>query len=331
MILPQRVALRPDTTGLYESYYFRGNSLDGSVSFWLKHNFLKYFDTCEVQVDNALILFQHQTQKTQVFNQSILLDSKRFFGLESVRGESWDSFRFEFGSDAYFEIGEKMLCGSMPSPGGKVSWNLKLERSGESYYHFSNDWFYRGFFPKKKILTRDIRLGFRGKLEGPGFKVDNEFVGINGHNWGKEHAYLYAYANCSQWENGEDAFFDGFSSKIILGGRQSPYLSLCSLKYKGQWFYFNQVLRSYRPKVRELGLKKWSVVFSNGTHSLDIEIDGSDSTWVSLLYAHPSRKQSTVNNTKTARGVLKLSDEKSGEVFAELQSKWFELETLVGG
>ena len=57
LIKPNFIALDESTFkgGLYESYYFRGNS--GIYSFWLKHNFLRFKKSSEVRVDNILIVF----------------------------------------------------------------------------------------------------------------------------------------------------------------------------------------------------------------------------------------------------------------------------------
>ncbi len=193
-----------------------------------------------------------------------------------------------------------------------VSWDFDLTLSGESYFHFDKKWFYFGFFPKKKILTKDIRVKFTGKMESPLSKVESSFMGMNGHNWGKEHAYLYAYADCNQFNEDADAFFDGFSVKILLGKMVSPFLSCCSLKYKGEWFHFNKVLDSYKHQVKKLTLKEWEATFVSDDFELKLSIDGQTTNWVSLIYDHPTGKQSTVNNSKNAKATLSLFKKVNG-------------------
>jgi hypothetical protein len=210
-----------------------------------------------------------------------------------------------------------------------------LKPSGLTYHHFSEDKFYRGAFPKKKILTKDIRLSFSGRLTGPFGDWQGTFIGMNGHNWGTEHAYRYAYANCNQFKEDATAFFDGFSAKIRLPlGLKSPYLSAGSLFYNGRWYHFNEVMGSWQHHVDAVNEKHWKLALESDEHILSIECDGRDLhevnvPWVSLMYDHPSGKVSRVNNTKFARLKLELIDRETSMVVTTLTSGLAELESLL--
>lgn len=319
---------------IYESFYFRGNLENSPYSFWLKHNLIQFRGDPNVRVDNLFVVFDDQKRITQTFQQSRVISSLEFQS-HFQKKQTWKQIHFEFSNGGFFSIqlgpqsGGGYLKGFIP---GQVSWNFTVIPSGQPYFHFDHDWFYTGFFPKKKILTADCFLQFRGKVVSPMGEWDGQFQGMNGHNWGREHAFQYAYSNCNEFtENGVSiprTFFDCFSAKIQVAGMKSPFLSAGSLFYQGRWYDFNRVLKSFQPEVKEFSLKTYSLKFQNDEFELDLTLNGQNHAWVRLEYDHPSRKKSFVNNTKHAEGQLILKTS-SGELIAQLQSSAFELETLV--
>ncbi|HAZ12278.1 MAG: hypothetical protein A2X86_03485 [Bdellovibrionales bacterium GWA2_49_15] len=330
-VLPTRIelGLSDKTRRIYESFYFRGNLQNSPFSFWLKHNLIGFCDDPGVRVDNILILFNDKTKQSCVYQQSKMLTFEQYQS-EVLSKKSWRQLRVEFEKGGFFELSDSHLCGMMP---GQISWDLKVDFSEIVYYHFDKDWFYRGFFPKKKILTADCFMKYDGTITAPFLTCQGQFQGMNGHNWGKEHAYQYAYANCNEFsEEGRplpDTFFDGFSAKILLGPWKSPYLSAGSLFYKGRWYDFNRVLTCWRPRVEDLTLKTYHVIFKGREYELDVMINGEGHAWATLDYDHPSRKVSQVHNTKYAKGTAKLTRLKDQQVIARLFSSSFELETLI--
>lgn len=357
MIIPNKIqlTLSPRNCGLYESFYFRGNSKDGEHGFWLKHNLLRFNNDRFVTIECSLILFDKANNKTKVLKATEKLTDYEYSRDPGLRNRDWDNLSFRFQNGSNFSISREAVSGKIISDPEQIQWNLNLQRSDNVYHHFSNNWFYTGFFPKKKILTRDTSITFRGTIKStnhpviptvsrhpdesrdpriPAFAgMTSSFYGINGHNWGKEHAYKYAYANCNQFLNDHEAYFDALSAKIVFlkGVIKSPYLSLASLRVNDRWYNFNSVATSFRHKVKRLSLKDWTAEFKNKDYILRVTIDGNEPQipWVSLNYPHPSRKISTVNNTKFAKGSLTLIKRKTGEETAKLFSEYFELETLL--
>ncbi len=331
-INPTRIelGLNEKSRRLYESFYFRGNLYQSPLSFWLKHNLIQFFDEERVRIDNILILFNESSKESHVYQQSKWLSFDQY--QKEVAGESWRQLRVEFEKGGFFELSSNRLQGSIP---GQASWDFKVNFSNMVYYHFDKNWFYRGFFPKKKILTADCFMVYEGKVQSAFATFQGAFNGMNGHNWGKEHAYQYAYANCNEFsEEGqpiEDVYFDCFSAKILIGPWKTPYLSGGSLFYKDRWYDFNRVLTCWRPCVHDLTLKTYHVVFSNREYELDVSINGSENVWATLDYDHPSHKVSQVHNTKHAKGTAKLTRRKDQQVITRLFSSSFELETLIPG
>ncbi len=328
MPIPQQFEIKKMTHGLYESYYFRGTMPDGSHAFWLKHNFLRRNGGSRIEVENILIVFDKKNQCTTVYRKNQELEKNEF---DSLSSSNWDQYSFFFPDGSFFEISQTRVRGAMVSPDA-VQWDFALKRSQQVYYHFDRPWFYRGFFPKKKILTRDIRLEFEGQIQTSEGLQRSQWVGMNGHNWGREHAYRYAYGNCNLWKSEKDVYFDGFSAKIKLGPIISPFLSGCSLKVGEDWFHFNSVIHSWEPRVDRMERTRWKAQYQNSTHRLELDVIGPEEDpgqWVVLDYAHPSGAHSWVHNTKYAKATVRLFKKTALDVpLYQFESNLFELETL---
>lgn len=333
MIDPVAIQLlqTPALSGLYESFYFRGTSTDGRFGWWLKHNLLRQQGESRVLVENALITFDRNTCSVRVAHQQEFVDADdlqaRLGG-----GNNWDYVHFTFASGAYFRISRDHIEGRINDKIG-ASWQLSLTRSDETLWHYPYDLLYRAPFPKKKVLTRDCHLVSEGKVQCGDQRLNSEYTGMNGHNWGSEHAHAYAYADCCEFDEG-DAYFDAFSARVAIAGGliTTPFFSMASLQWGGEWFHFNDFLASLRQKVALLNDYRWSATLKNRTHLLELDIDGErpdKEPWVGLHYAHPSGKISVVKNTKFARGTLRLYDRHRHKLLIELNTDRFELETLL--
>ncbi len=324
---PTAIRLTPRGKGLYESYYFRGTTMDGNAAFWLKHNLLRYRNDQTVKVECALILFDRTQNRVAVAHDHTVLDASAYESF--MRNRNWDGLAFRFPSNSHFAIEPARLSGTVSN----ARWALNLTRSNETLFHFTPPALYRIGWPKKKVLTRDVRMTFDGELSVGDIAIAGRFVGMNGHNWGTEHAYRYAYANCQLWNGGAAAIFDGFTAKVrVAGAITSPYVTIASLKCGETWHHFNRLQAVPWSRVSHLSDYRWSFAAQNKTHRLTVDIDGTDSQtrpWVALQYHHPSRALSVVKNTKFASGTVRLIHTPSGKCVHELHSDLFELETLL--
>lgn len=331
MIDPVALVMARARDGLYESFYFRGNSRDGRHAFWLKHNLLRRHGERGVALEIGLILYDRVSGEVQVAHDSEDMSPQAFNAFARTR--NWDALSGNMASGSFFAISRERLNGRLHTSRGHAAWDLALQRSDDVLYHFPHSRLYQLPLPKKKVLTRDSRMSFSGTLRVGDVSLSGEFVGVNGHNWGTEHAHEYAYAGCNLFHEDADACFDGFSARLALaaGLVRTPHLSLAALRYGGEWHHFNALSRCYQQDVRMLSDFHWSIVMKNDTHTLELSVDGGNPRllpWVALNYLHPGGVRSVVKNTKFARGRLRLATHE-GEAVAELNSDCFELETLL--
>ncbi len=264
------------TRGIYESNYLKANSPDGRRGLWLKHNLLRRADGSGLG-EFWVIRFTRGTAP-----------------LVAKHEVPWEDLDL-----AEDRIG--IRCGPISlSPGraqGAVAdmrWDIQLRPTLPPLHHFPADWMYTAGFPKKKAITPAPNLRFNGELiVGEERWTLEDWVGLRGHNWGREHAYTYAYGNCNLWNDGADRTVDGFSARIRLpGGLISPWLSTLvarnpdhDLNGLGHWFGGARV-----------GPDFWTL--RAGGCSLQMRCEAS--TYVGLRYAHPDGSESYCYNTKFA-------------------------------
>ncbi len=311
--------------GLYESYYFRATSRDGRHAFWLKHNLLRRQGEAGVQLDLAFILFDRQTARTQVLHQRQTLPL-------NALPKDWQQARLGNDDTARSQISATRLHGSVTEDDQVVSWDWDCQAQGQTLYHFPAQIWYHTPWPKKKLLTVQSRLLLQGHLRLGDTVLPGPWIGMNGHNWGREHAHRYAYANCNEFA-GDEAYFDGLSAHLALAGGHliTPPLSLACLQLAGRWHRFDSLLRAPRQHVSRLDDEHWHVDLVNHEHRLRVRVDAAPPgicAWVGLHYEHPDGRLSVVRNTKFAQLELSLSTH-SGRLIRRLHSDRCELETLL--
>ncbi len=325
MINPCAVMMRRLDGGLYESFYFRGTSLDGQQAFWLKHNLLRKKDGKQIQLDLAIILFDRTSHKTELAHCSQILS-------EDQLPVDWQSFHWSSHPHSFCQIQAEHLGGGIVAQSKNARWDLQCQNQGELLLHFPHERWYHSAWPKKKLLTVSSRILFHGSIQIGTQTLHGPWLGMQGHNWGREHAYRYAYANCTDFDQA-DAYFDGLSAQLAIAHKRiiTPRLSLGVLCLGRQWYRFNQLERALFQPVTKLDHENWQIELSNRTHRLRVQVSAPSPetcAWVALNYDHPDGNRSVVRNTKFAQINLELLD-KGQKLIQSISSDRCELETLM--
>jgi hypothetical protein len=330
---PAALMIAGAADGLCESFYFRGNSRDGRHAFWLRHNLLRRHGERGVLMETVLVLFERRSGWVLTAHDREDLGPAAFAAL--VRARNWEALSVNLASGSFFETGRDHLRGRLHTARGRASWDLALTRSDEVLWHFPLPRLYSLPLPPKKLLMRDCRLQFSGRLSVGEVVIEGDFVGSNGHHWGSGYAHEYAYGGCNLFREDSTACFDGFSARFALAGRIStPRFSMAALRLGGEWHRFNAIGRAYRHRVDALDDYRWKVLLKNDTHRLEVAIDGANpriEPWVALHCEHADGSRAVVKNTKFASGRLRLYERGARTPLAELHSEDFELETVLPG
>lgn len=271
--------------GIYESNYLKGNSPDGNRAFWLKHNLLRPVDG-PAKAELWAVLFERDAAP---------IVAKREVGWSALELDP-DAIGLRAGD---VHLDRRSAEGAIAD----LSWSLALSGGQAPLFHFRHPAMYTAAFPKKKVLTPAPNLHFDGRITvGDTTWEVSDWVGLRGHNWGTEHAHTYAYASVNQWGDGDPTrTVDGFSSRVKLGDRLSPWLSAVVCRNP---FARNNGIRHLLTRT-EVRPWQWSIGWSRlHRGSLQLELAAPAERFVGLRYAHPDGSESCCYNTKFAVGVL---------------------------
>ncbi len=292
-----RVIGRPGQRGLYESHYLKANAPGHGGALWLKYCLL--LPTAELPPVAELwaVVWEGPGQQPLVVKQSHPLEGFRF-------GEGALAF-----DGAGVHLDPAHATGSLTSADHSIAWDLTLGCPEPALAHYHHARLYDGGFPKKKILTPSPRLSMSGWLEVDGRRLDVEgWTGLRGHNWGREHAYAYAYGSCNRWDDPtEDLVLDGFTARIRLGRRLlSPWLSAAVGRRGGTELEWNRPL-GWLARGSSVDFPRWRLRLVQGVARLDASWEATPADLAGLRYFHPDGRLSYCYNTKYARLDVQLT------------------------
>lgn len=285
--------------GIYESNYLKANSRDGTRALWIKHNAL-----VPVEGDGTAELW-------------IVLFQRGKPPIVAKRERPWSSVSAS-GDEIALSVGEISLTSDRAKGRiADISWDLVLSGARPPLMHFPYARMYTGAFPKKKMLTPAPNLRFDGNVSfgGESWEITS-WVGLRGHNWGREHAYRYAYGSCNLWEDGSDSrSVDGFTAQIKLGRRKSPWLT--SVVGREPLIEKNSLRHWLGTGRVEAGL--WEASFVRPWGGVRVSFAADPSTYAGLRYLHPDGRESYCYNTKFAEVDLSVGGDRFRSRAGELE------------
>jgi hypothetical protein len=161
---------------------------------------------------------------------------------------------------------------------------------------------YEGGFPRSKFVTPLPDLTFDGEVvvDGDRWAIDG-WRGMQGHNWGKGHAELYAWCQVNAWSETPDPelVLECVSARVRVGPLLVPLTTLVCVRHRGVSYDFirpETVLRAHGDvTTRRYG-------FSARTELARIEglIEAETEDMVGLYYANPEGPMTYCLNSKLA-------------------------------
>lgn len=192
--------------------------------------------------------------------------------------------------------------GSLEAPEGPVRFDLRWAPSASPIGRPLSIFPYRflrvGPFPKSKLLTPLPAIDFSGRLELPGETVELErWPGMQGHNWGKEHSFEYAWGQCLFPE--DDAMVEGFTGRVRVAGRTTPRLSGLVVRRGGREYRFDRLFDPWRQEA-SLEQDRWHLRLRSGDGDVELRMDASKRPVACLGYYNPDGALSYCLNSKLA-------------------------------
>lgn len=293
--LPDNALRFAGAPGHVESYFLRANDPDRPRAFWLKQTILAPLDGPPV-AESWFIWFDGDRNVTIAQRASQPFSDARFEGAgdPSIHVKT-AAIDLEVGPQGWAK-------GELQAPEGRarfdLTWRVAASPVAKPLSIFPWRVLRTGPFPKSKLLTPFPFLQFSGRLELPGETVDFEnWPGMEGHNWGKEHTFEYAWGQCLF--PAEDAMVEGFTGRVRIGGRTTPRLSALVVRRAGRTYRFDRIFDTWRQEAT-VELDRWALKLRSGDGEAILSMDASKKPMVCLGYGNPNGEPSYCFNSKLA-------------------------------
>jgi hypothetical protein len=306
--------------GHVESYFLRLNDTEQNFALWLKFTLYTPLGARDETVVETWGIFFDGTDST---NSKGWKETRSIADADLAR----ESFHLRFGP-SILEQGKTR--GEVSGPAGKLAWDLTFTEGEEAVAHFPYQWMYKAKLPKSKLYTPHPSSRFSGTftIGDKQYKVDN-VPGMQGHNWGTEHSYLYSWTHCSAFkDHGDDTWFEGFSSRLKIGPFVTPHLSMAVLSLRGRRYMWNGAQALFRSKI-ESATDRWSFQIPGDEFSIRGTVQAPKDRFLGLHYYNPNGDVRYCLNSKMADGEIELLD-RNNILLATLKAeRTFAFEVLV--
>lgn len=281
--------------GHVESYFFRANDPARPRAFWLKQTILAPLDGQPV-AESWFIWFDGEKNRTIAQRATQPFEQAHFVG----SGET--SIHLETSAITVELAPEGSARGQLDAPEGRVAFDVRWRPSpspiAKPLSIFPLKLLRTGPFPKSKLLTPLPAIDFSGRLELPGETVDfSGWPGMQGHNWGKEHAFEYAWGQCLFPK--DDAMVEGFTGRVRVAGRTTPRISAMVVRRGGRTYRFDTIFDTWRQQA-SVDLDRWSLTLRGGDGEATLTMDAAKRPMICLGYGNPNGEPSYCFNSKLA-------------------------------
>jgi hypothetical protein len=222
-----RVRYRPgDPRGHVESYFLKLNDPRAPRALWLKFT-----------------IFSPKAQPGEAAAElwAIAFDGEK---RHAAAKQTWRFSDSEARLSRYpLTLGESSLApgytrGAVEKAGHRIEWDLSFAALSPPMHLFSHEVMYSLPLPRSKTLTPypDARFSGSYRVDGEEIRVDG-WSGTQGHNWGRDHTYQYAWGHSNLLSLGgrplSDTYFEGLTARVKLGAKVTPPLSIGWLRLRG--------------------------------------------------------------------------------------------------
>jgi hypothetical protein len=206
----------------------------------------------------------------------------------------------------------------------RIGWDLRFEGDARPIVLFPFEWMYRGPLPSSKTVTPYPDLRFTGQLRvgDDRWELDG-WRGMQGHNWGRGHAELYAWVHCNQWSEELDCVLETGSARVRVGPVLSPVLSAIVLRLEGTDYPFHGPAELVGTRA-DIGLRRFTFSARSRRARLEGLFEAPVAEFVGLYYPNPAGLTSYCLNSKLASGRIRF--EREGAAPLELRTEAAALE-----
>lgn len=282
--------------GHVESYFLKLNDAEGRRALWLKATILVREGGAPRLAEAWAIAFDRDGRPVAV-KETVPL-SEAHFGRDGL-DISVSQLRMEGGR----------VWGKVGTSDRAIAFDLRFTTDAPVIVPFPSERMYTAPLPRSKLVSPHPDSRFSGWYQcrgGPRVEVD-QWRGMQGHNWGSQHAELYAWGHCNQWEGEDDLVLEGFTARVRLGRAVLlPPLTILCVRHRGVRYDFNTPLALVRGRG-DIELRRWSFAAKSRVGTVSGELWADTSELVGLAYENPDGALTYCLNSKLAHGRIRLS------------------------
>ncbi len=281
-----------ESGGHVESYFFKATAPDAERAFWIKTTIFR--DRTGTRAEAWAIAFDHRdASRTHVAAKHSLPMSQASFDRDALEVR----WRTDHGDQIH--VSANHLSGRVHTEDHDLSWDLRFESRGAPFITLPMERMYRSRFPSSKTVTPHPDASFFGSLtvDGETWSID-DWRGMQGHNWGRSHAELYAWLHCNQFNCGDDLVIEAVSARIPLGPLR-PTMTVIYVRHRGRDFAFHGP-RELVTSHGDIGLRRYSFEAKNRSARIRGEVDAKTADFVGLYYPNPDGPMTYCLNSKLA-------------------------------
>ncbi len=286
--------LRPAAgRGHVESWFVRANHPTRPLALWLKATIFVPL-AGPALAETWFIWFDGEKHQTVARRVSEPLEHATFAG---------DEVRTSY---ARLWLGSPLTAsGALEQPQTPVRFTLTATPPASPFgarLQLYPDLLLRGPFPKSKLVTPSPVLFVSGSVELGAQKVELDgWVGMQGHNWGPEHPFEYAWGQCV-FPN-DEVLVEGFTGRVRVAGRTTPQLSALVVRRGARTYRFDRLFDAWRQRAAHDG-QRWSLSLLGPDGDAELTMSAEGRPMVCLGYDNPDAQRSYCLNSKLAHTTL---------------------------
>ncbi len=290
---PDNAPRFPGVQGHVESWFWRANHPTERLAIWLKATVLVPL-TGEAQADLWCIVFEGEQVTGR--RTTVPLGKARFDGSIQLAG-------------AHFDL---QLPGRLTGSTDELSWDLQLRPSPgpmtEPLCLLPTRLLLAGPLPRSKAITPQPSLVFDGSIKRGEHTIPvQNWTGMQGHNWGREHAEEYAWGQCVfEGSDGPAVLVEAVSAKLRIGGLLTPLLSTLVIRRGAQRWRFDRIVDTWNQDLA-IDDMSWTLRMRGKDGSAVLSMQADPAEMACLGYLNPDGRLSYCMNSKLSRVTLRVA------------------------
>jgi hypothetical protein len=287
----------PASNGHVESYFLKVNDPKGERALWVKATMLARSQMVAEPVAESWAIAFERGKPAVARKATIPLSRARF---------SKGAIDLELPTIT-------MTSAHVRGEHDGLAFDFAIADSTPPLFHYMRR-FYEGRFPSSKLMSPMPNLVAKGeaRVGNETWKIDG-WKGLLGHNWGRGHAFAYAWGHCNVWEEARasgasrpvDLVFEGTSGRVRVGPVLIPTTTVLVVRLNGETHALNHVSELARNKG-SMTFRRWRFSARGPTLSVSGELFAETEDMVGLHYENPDGAMTYCLNSKLASAQLSL-------------------------